>query len=65
MKKAEARKWLECTVSDVFMDMCFYQRKADEVMSVQRLRDLMDNGTISKEMMLDVFSKQIEKEYQT
>jgi hypothetical protein len=63
MNEEQAKKWLEDTVSDIFMDFCFYRRKEDEDMSVKQLRDLMDNAIISKETMIEVFTKQIEKEY--
>ena len=63
MTKEEARKWLEDTVSDVFMDMLYYDRKEDEEMSVEHIKTLTDNGIISKEMMIDVFTKQINKEF--
>jgi len=63
MNKEQAKKWLEDTVSDIFMDLCFYTRKEDEDMSVKQLRDLMDNDIISKKTMIEVFTKQIDKEY--
>lgn len=63
MTKEDAKQWLTDTVNDVFMDMCYYDRKEDEEMNVQQLRDLMDEGIISKEIMIEVFTKQIEKEY--
>jgi len=63
MTTEKAEKWLKSTVHDIFMDMCYYNRKNDEDMDVQKLRDLMDEGIISKEMMIDVFTKQIENEY--
>ena len=63
MEKEEAKKWLEATVSDIFMDFCFYDRKADEEMSGDKLRKLMDDGTIPKEMMIEVFTNHIANEY--
>lgn len=56
-------KWLEDTVSDLFMDFLYYDRKEDEEMPVDVLRKLMDDGIISKEMMIETFLKQIDKEY--
>lgn len=63
MKKKKAKKWLEHTVADIFMDFCFYRRKEDEEMGVDKLRKLMDDGVISKKMMKKVFCKQIDNEY--
>jgi hypothetical protein len=46
------------------MNFLFYDRKNDEDgFDVQTVRDLMDNGTISKELMLEVFTNQINREY--
>jgi len=63
MTTEKAEKWLKATVHDIFMDMCYYDRKNDEDMGHQKLRDLMDEGIISKEMMIRVFTEQIDKEY--
>jgi len=63
MTKKDAKQWLTDTVNDVFMNMCYYDRKEDEVMNVKQLRDLMDEGIISKEIMIEVFTKQIGTEY--
>lgn len=58
------KKWLKDTVNDLFMDFLFYNRKNDEDgFSVEKVRELMDNGTISKELMLEVFTQQINSEY--
>jgi len=64
MKKEEAEQWLTDTVSDMFMNLCYYDRKEDEEMSVEMLRTLMNNGIISKEFMVKVFTEQIETEYE-
>lgn len=64
MTKQEARKWLEDTVSDSFMDMFYYDRKEDEEMSVENIKTLTENGIIDKEMMIDVFTKQINEEFE-
>jgi len=63
MERQEAKKWLEDIVNDMFMDMCYYDRKEDEEMNPQQLRTLMDCGIISKEIMIEVFLNQISKEY--
>lgn len=63
MKKKKAEKWLKNTINDLFMNFLFYDRKQDEDMSVKKVRDLMDNETISKKMMIKAFIKQINKEY--
>ena len=63
MTKEEAKKWLSNQVNDIFMDLLYYNRKEDEDLNVDQLRELMDNGTISKKVMIEVFLAQIEKEY--
>lgn len=63
MEKEKLNKWLEATVSDIFMDFCFYDRKEDEEMGVDQMRKLMDNGELSKQMMIDAFTAQINNEY--
>ena len=63
MTKEEAKQWLIDTVNDMFMDMCYYDRKEDDEMSPEHLNSLMKNGIISKEDMIEVFTNQIEKEY--
>ena len=65
MNKTEAEEWLKSTVSDMFMDMCYYDRKEDEQMNIEQLRTIMDNDIISKEKMIEIFVKQIEQEYET
>ena len=63
MEKEQIEKWLKETISDLFMDFCYYDRKEDEEMDVKQMRKFMDNGTISKEMMIKAFMEQIENEY--
>lgn len=55
--------WLENTVSDLFSDFLFYDRKTDNKMDSQRLSELMKDGFLSKENMIKVFMKQINKAY--
>jgi hypothetical protein len=63
MEKTEAIEWLESIVSDTFMGLLFYDRKEDEDMDPDDLRKLMDDGVISKEDMIRVFTAQINREY--
>ena len=63
MDKEKAKQWLIDTVNDMFMDMLNYDRKGDDEMSLEHLKSLMQNGIISKEDMIEVFTNQIEKEY--
>ncbi len=63
MNSEEAKEWLEANVGDAFMKLFFYDRKGDEDMNVEQLRVLMDEGILSKETMIEVFTAQIEKEY--
>ena len=64
MTKEEAKKWLEDTVSDMFIDLCYYDRKGDAEMSVEHFKTLTDNGIIDKEMFIEVFTNQINKEFE-
>jgi hypothetical protein len=59
----EVEKWLSDTVSSLFDNFLFYDRKKDDKYTVKRLQKLIDNGTISKELMLKVFIEQIENLY--
>ena len=63
MSKEEAKEWLVPVVSDIFMDFLYYDRKEDYEMGHERLRKLMDEGVIPKEMMIQVFTDQINKGY--
>ncbi len=63
MRKQEALKWLEGAVNDAFMDLFYYDRKGDEEMGVNKLRQLMGNGTISSDDMMCIFAKKIKDEY--
>lgn len=65
MIKEQTKKWLEDTVSDAFMDMFYYNRKGDEEMSLDNLKELLEIGVLDKEMMIEVFTKQIEKEFES
>ena len=60
---SKIEEWLKNTVSDLFMNFLYYDRKADEEMNVEKVRKLMDDGIISKELMIKVFTKQINGEY--
>ena len=62
-KELDISTWLENTINNLFMNFLFYDRKADEEMNDDKIRKLMDDGTISKEMMIKAFNKQIEQEY--
>lgn len=59
----QTEQWLDDTVNDLFMDFLYYDRKNDEQMSVEQLQELIKTGTISKEMMIEVFTKYIENNY--
>lgn len=63
MSEDKITKWLEDTISDLFMDFLFYDRKEDEEMNEIELRELMNNGTITKELMIEKFLDKIEGEY--
>lgn len=63
MDKKELEKWLKATVNNLFMDFLYYNRKNDPIMNVEKVRKLMDDNVLSKEMMTKVFIEQIEKEY--
>jgi hypothetical protein len=64
MTKEEIKKWLEDTVHDLLMDFFFYDRKNDKEIDVHKLEQLMLDGTISKKLLIEVFTKQIEEEYE-
>ena len=55
--------WLEAMVGDLFMDFLYYDRKDCEIISAYEFRELMDNGTLPKEMFKRVFLKQIDSEW--
>lgn len=61
--KEQAKQWLKDTVKDLFMDFLFQNRKYDTEMGKDQLRKLMDDGVISKELMIEVFTDQINSEY--
>ncbi len=63
MTKEEVEKWLDDSVSDIFMDFMYYHRKSDEDMSIETLNTLMCNGVISEEMMIKSFTKYIKHQY--
>ncbi len=63
MTDKQINDWLITTVSNVFMNFLYYDRKECELVSEYEMREMMDNGTISKDQMIKVFTDQINKEY--
>jgi hypothetical protein len=60
----DVKKWLRNTVSDLFMDFLYYDRKnTNDGFTIEKVRDLMDKGIISKKMMLKEFKRRINIEY--
>ena len=64
MNKEEIQKWLEDSVSDMFMDFLYYYRKEDEVVNLDTISSWMKTGLITKQDMIKAFTEQIEIEYQ-
>ena len=63
MSDQEVKEWLISTVSDLFMDFLYYARKECENMPLEKLKLLIKNDRIPKELLKEVFNNQIEKEY--
>lgn len=63
MTKEEVEQWLKDAVSDSFMDIFYYDRKECEEMPLQTMKTLIDNEIINKELLLKVYTDQIEKEF--
>ena len=63
MNKEEFKIWLIDAVSDSFMDLFYYDRKECEDMPLDELKKHIDNGDLNKEILTEVFLKQIDKEF--
>lgn len=63
MTEKEVIEWFKGVVPDVFMNFLYYDRKNCEYIHYSELREFMDNGVISEEMMVEEFTKQIKEEY--
>jgi len=61
--KDNFKKWLESAVHDSFMDLFFYDRKNCEEMPSELLAKFESKGIITKELLIEVFTKQIENEF--
>lgn len=63
LTKDNFKIWLEKAVDGVFMNLFFYDRKNCEDMSTEMLASFEKKGIITKELLIEVFTKQIEKEF--
>lgn len=64
LSKEEFEDWLKGAVSDIFMDLFYYDRKGCEDMPTELLNYCEKKGFITKELLISVFTKQIESEFE-
>ena len=57
MSQQEIDKWVENTISDLFTDWFYYDRKEDEDMSSQQLEQHLQDGKITRAQIEAEISK--------
>ena len=56
-------RWLVDTVSDLFTNFLYYDRKNDNIFTLSKTKELIKKNIISKDLMLQVFNNEINKIY--
>ena len=64
MSATKVEQWVDDTISDLLSSWFYYDRKEDEDMSPKQLLKLMEDKVITKEMILEKFTKHLDKAFE-